>query len=73
MIQTGNVFDSLATLARPKITELSDKVDQYLNTVIEYIADVVAWWYEHHAIYPCLSQMALDYLSIPGTWSIQTE
>jgi hypothetical protein len=26
--------------------------------------DVLAWWHEHRAMYPCLSRMALNYLTI---------
>ena len=33
---------------------------------VKVVGDVLAWWYERHAMFPCLSQMALDYLSIPG-------
>ena len=28
--------------------------------------DVLMWWHEHSAMYPHLSQMALDYLTVPG-------
>jgi hypothetical protein len=26
------------------------------------------WWFEKRYLYPQLSRMALDYLSIPGAW-----
>ncbi len=32
----------------------------------ENVEDALAWWNEQHAMYPHLSHMALNYLSIPG-------
>ena len=43
-----------------------DKLDRYLSTDPEHTDDVLLWWAERKHIYPCLSRMALDYLSIPG-------
>jgi hypothetical protein len=61
---TLNIFDSLPTLARPQI--ISHELDKYLSTDVEQVSDVLAWWHEHRAMYPHLSRMALDYLTIPG-------
>ena len=62
------MFDNLDALAPPKVTDLCLELDCYLSTNIEYVADSLQWWYEHNQIYPCLSRMALDYLSIPGKY-----
>jgi hAT family C-terminal dimerisation region len=34
----------------------------------EPVTDGLQWWSERKDLYPCLSRMALDYLSIPGTF-----
>jgi hypothetical protein len=46
--------------------ELCDELDQYLSSNPEHVKDVLQWWTDKKAMYPCLSHMALDYLSIPG-------
>ena len=46
--------------------EQRDDLDRYLSTHPEQVPDVIAWWHERQAMFPCLSRMALDYLSIPG-------
>jgi len=38
----------------------------YLSTRPENVKDPLLWWVEMHAVYPCLSWMACNYLSIPG-------
>ena len=43
------------------------KLDRYLEIGTEQVDDVILWWTERKKLYPCLSRMALDYLSIPGT------
>ena len=42
----------------------------YLASPIEDITDPLKWWYKHHSVYPHLSQMAADYLLIPGAWYV---
>jgi hypothetical protein len=59
------MFDNLATLAAPK-QELRDELEKYLSIDTERVSDVLLWWFEHKNVYPRLSRMALDYLSIPG-------
>lgn len=46
-----------------------DELARYLSTPPEPTKpkDTLAWWHAHRKLYPCLSRMALDYLSIPGT------
>jgi hypothetical protein len=63
---SSNIFDNLPALSAPKTQELRDDLDRYLGTEPEHVADVLTWWTERKSMYPCLSRMALDYLSIPG-------
>ncbi|KAJ3498251.1 hypothetical protein NLJ89_g10242 [Agrocybe chaxingu] len=62
-----NLFDKLPALATPARNELKDELRRYLDCDPEQVENVLLWWYEHRAVYPCLSRMALDYLSIPAT------
>jgi hypothetical protein len=43
-----------------------NELDEYLSQTVERVKDPIAWWSDHTAVYPRLSAMALDYLSIPG-------
>jgi hypothetical protein len=61
------MFDELPALTAPKLSDLRDELEQYLSTDPEHIVDVLLWWVEWKHVYPCLSHMALDYLTIPGT------
>lgn len=63
---TSNIFDNLPALSAPRTRELRDELDRYLSTDPEHAVDVLMWWTERKAMYPHLSRMALDYLSIPG-------
>ena len=64
-----NIFNNLLSLQAPRPAELHSELDRYLGTDPEHVTDALAWWYEHKHVYPCLYQMALDYLSIPGMFS----
>ena len=44
----------------------ADELEEYLGQAIEKIKDPNAWWWNHQKVYPQLSEMALDYLSILG-------
>ncbi|TFK80198.1 HAT dimerization, partial [Polyporus arcularius HHB13444] len=44
-----------------------DEVARYFATATEETDNPLLWWRERRDIFPCLSRMALDYLSIPGT------
>jgi hypothetical protein len=59
------MFDTLLS-SSTQSSELCDEIDHYLSTDTEKVTDVLLWWFERCAMYPCLSRMALDYLSIPG-------
>lgn len=48
------------------IEELHE-LDEYLLQPIERVRDPVGWWWDHRLVYPKLSKMAFDYLSVPGT------
>jgi hypothetical protein len=69
-VQTSslNVFDSLPSLSTFKVTQPADELTRYLNDEIENInvSDGLKWWEGKQQTYPRLSQMAKDYLSIPG-------
>jgi hypothetical protein len=43
-----------------------DELDRYLNADTEIVTDALKWWVEKKTVFPCLSRMALDFLSIPG-------
>jgi hypothetical protein len=48
--------------------EFINEVDRYLSTRrIKDVSDPLRWWVENRGAYPCLSRMAKDYLTIPGT------
>ncbi|KAF8667473.1 hypothetical protein AX14_006338 [Amanita brunnescens Koide BX004] len=62
-----NIFDNLPSLAKPKTSHLCDELENYLGTDIEEVEDPIAWWNECRSVYPQLSRMVLDYLSVPTT------
>jgi hAT family C-terminal dimerisation region len=45
---------------------LDQELDLYLSTRPEKVSDPIHWWIEKRQTYPCLSQMAIDFLTIPG-------
>lgn len=65
-----NIFDNLPSLAKPKTSRLRDELGNYLGTDIEEVEDPIAWWNERRSVYPRLSRMALDYLSVPGKFKL---
>jgi hypothetical protein len=65
-----NIFDDLPALRPPKAAVHRDELEKYLSTDRElHVNDGLLWWHERKHIYPRLSRMALDYLSIPGKLS----
>jgi hypothetical protein len=64
--KTQNMFDNLPALAAPRLADLRDELARYLSTDPKQVKDVLQWWTERKATFPCLSRMALDYLSILG-------
>ena len=69
LTKSKNVFDNLPSLGAPTPAELRDEYERYLSTDPEVVNDVLLWWSERRAMYPYLSRMALDYLTIPGKCS----
>lgn len=59
------MFDTLLKTSAKTFTR--NEIDRYLATDTEDVTNVLSWWWERKSMYPCLSRMALDYLSIPGT------
>ena len=49
-------------------SDLGDEVERYLAAPLDTPADPIVWWIERRSIYPNLARMALDYLTIPGTY-----
>lgn len=43
-----------------------DELTEYLLQPLESVRDPIVWWWDHRMVFPRLSRMALDYLSIPG-------
>ena len=64
-LMSNNTFDHLPALSAPRQSYLRDKLERYLSTDPEEVADALLWWFERKHLYPCLYRMALDYLSIP--------
>lgn len=50
--------------------EETDELSDYLSSPLEKVRDPIAWWWTHRDVYPTLSKMAFDYLSIPGQSNI---
>jgi len=49
-----------------------DELDDYLSQAVEKVRDPIAWWWDHWKVFPRLSAMAFDYLSIPGRFLFST-
>ena len=64
-MSSNNIFDNLPGLASTS-RDIRDELKLYLSTDAEDVKDGILWWYERRSTFPCLSQMARDYLSIPG-------
>jgi hypothetical protein len=65
MSDSANMFDDLECLSAPRAEDLRDELDKYLSTDPEHVKDAVKWWFDRRTIYPRLSRMAMDYLTIP--------
>lgn len=46
---------------------LSTELEDYLRQKTEKTKDPILWWIERRSMFPRLSRMGIDYLSIPGT------
>jgi hypothetical protein len=62
-----NSFDDLPALQEFEATAIHDELTMYLSTCCDLrMMDGLHWWYKHKYLYPHLSRMAINYLSIPG-------
>jgi hypothetical protein len=43
-----------------------NELDDYLSQAIEKVTDPIKWWWDHRKVFPKLSAMAFDFLSVPG-------
>lgn len=55
-----------------RVSEKGNEIERYLAVPIEDTNDPLVWWADHRALYPRLSHMALDYLSIPGKFVLSS-
>ena len=67
---SDNIFDNLPMISVPGKAELDDELTRYLAAPTEKTLKPLQWWTDNKHIYPCLSRMALSYLSIPGELSV---
>jgi hAT family C-terminal dimerisation region len=44
----------------------TNELDDYLSQAIEKVTDPIKWWWDHRKVFPKLSAMAFDFLSVPG-------
>jgi hypothetical protein len=65
-MMSRNMFDNMDALLVPKNSDARGELDRYLSTDVEEVNDAVMWWTERKGMYPALSRMALDYLTILG-------
>ncbi len=61
-----NIFDTLLQSNTSLSNVAGNELDRYLATGTEQVDNALHWWTERRTLYPHLSRMALDYLSIPG-------
>jgi hAT family C-terminal dimerisation region len=66
VITKRNRFSHLPSISIPKKTSVSDELEKYLAAPVEKAENPFAWWVKNRRLYPRLSRMALNYLSIPG-------
>lgn len=50
----------------PSSLQAFSEIDDYLRLPIENVSNPLKWWVDKQCVYPRLSRMALDYLSVPG-------
>jgi len=60
----ANDFGNFSVAAR---AVRESELDEFLRHPVEAVKDPLLWWYNKRLIYPNLSSMARDYLSIPPT------
>ncbi|KAF5366396.1 hypothetical protein D9758_009756 [Tetrapyrgos nigripes] len=60
-----NDFMNISVTSSSTVTACDELVD-YLAMPLENVTDPLMWWWEKRTVFPILSQMALDYHSVPG-------
>ena len=62
------MFDALPAFSAGPSFSNQDELSRYLTEDVVPMkpSDTLSWWASKKNVYPRLSQMALDYLSIPG-------
>ncbi|PIL28879.1 hypothetical protein GSI_08925 [Ganoderma sinense ZZ0214-1] len=65
----ANIFDHLPSVksTRKLASAAASEIERYLSTGTVKVNNPLKWWTDNAALYPNLSHMALDYLSIPAT------
>ncbi|KAI5822048.1 hATC-domain-containing protein [Schizophyllum commune Tattone D] len=61
------VICSTTSLAPLQRSDRRDELERYLRAPIEDADDPIQWWNDRRALYPRLSQIAIDFLTIPST------
>lgn len=66
--RTSSIFDILISDDEDgTLNQDQDELDRYLKTDVDCeVGDPLLWWVEHKHVYPRLSRMALDFLTVPG-------
>jgi hAT family protein len=73
--KASNIFEDFLSSAAPASSAFArvlDELESYLSTGPESLnfqdkmMSPLEWWFNHRDVYPRLSRMARDYLSIPG-------
>ena len=59
-------FDDFADFAVGTQPAKLNELNNYLQLPVENVKDPLKWWFDNQCLYLTLSQMAHDYLSIPG-------
>ncbi|KAF5317480.1 hypothetical protein D9758_019086 [Tetrapyrgos nigripes] len=59
-------FTNISVAPSTTVT-VRDELADYLAMPLENVKDPLMWWWEKRTVFPILSQMALDYHSIPAT------
>jgi hypothetical protein len=64
-----NNFTAFANISVTKAVAFRrSELDEYLCKPMENVKDPLKWWIANRHVYPNLYRMALDFLSIPGTF-----
>ncbi|KAF5371119.1 hypothetical protein D9758_004308 [Tetrapyrgos nigripes] len=65
-ITHSNDFANISVAPSTAVTT-RDELADYLAMPLEKVSDPLLWWWEKRTVFPVLSQMALDYHSVPAT------